>query len=520
MIKSAKSVNSKEYRLTTSPWKRIAGLFQRQPGGPKPIVGLAMGVFDFCHEGHKNFLKQAAENCDRLIVGVHSDAMVREYKGIQPSNSGLERKASVEALGVAFEVILESDRIFLCQEFDVDKIFHGDDWDRQDYIEHFGTDLFQELGVELVMLSHTPGISSTALRAEVPSIGWWLHSSMEDWSRTHIFDHMKGLFSELGGVWFLSGAGRELAQKHFEGAPRVLLEDGMMNRDAARLAMDHKLELLVTAHFNIDPICDVLSLETDSPDLVVISHGRSGKSGTSADSVQGRGKNLVDLAGNGLSFHQGKMTIHDWSYADNCYGHLDGFLQQGGSFRNPVPGNARPQILLLPTWGPDVEGLGLIMSKKWHSVFKELAQDYDLVLSPHPLLKSKIVARFVQETGARVLPAEGKSFEAIPDAQVVVADLSGALWEALLFDTPVIWGSQVEMKPWAEGLAPTMQELVEVIPAVQPQELVVAVKAVVGERRPQQRYLGEARLGPIDGQATKKTAQKIRQLLKNRALIT
>ncbi len=483
-------------------------------GGQKPVVGLAMGVFDFCHEGHINFLRRAAENCDRLVVGVHTDAKVRDYKGVQPSNSGLERKAMVESLGFAWNVAVESDRVVLCKKFGVDKIFHGDDWDRDAYIKHFGVELMQELGVELVMLPHTPGVSSTALRAEVPSIGWWLHSSMKDWNRTHIFDHMKGLFAEVGGVWFLSGAGRELAKKHFDGAPRFLLEDGLNSRDAAKLISDHKLKVLVTAHFNFDPIVEVLSQQQDPPDLVVISHGRSGKPGTSADASHDRGESISDLTGDGLSFMRGNMTIHDWSFADNSYGHMDGFLQRGGCFTNPVPDTARPQILLLPTWSMDTDGVGLIMGKRWRSVFKELARDHDLVLSPHPLLDQSVVASFIKETGAQVLPAEGKSYEAIPNAHVVVADLSGVLWESLLFDTPVILGCRIEKKPWAKGLAPTREELIEVVPEVQPEELVEAVITAVGERRPLQRALGEARLGPIDGQATKRTARRIEDLVK------
>jgi glycerol-3-phosphate cytidylyltransferase len=485
-------------------------------GGKKPVVGLAMGVFDFCHEGHINFLRRAAENCDRLVVGVHTDAKVRDYKGIQPSNSGLERKASVESLGFAWQVAVESDRIALCKKFRVDKIFHGDDWDRDAYIKHFGVDLMKKLGVELVMLPHTPGISSTALRAEVPPVGWWLHSSMADWNRTHIFDHMKGLFAEVGGIWFLSGAGRELAKTHFEGAPRFLLEDGMNSGEAARLISDHKLDVLITAHFNFDSIAEVLSKQENPPQLVVISHGRSGKPGTSADASHNRGETMEALSGQGRSSKRGNMTIHDWSFADDSYGHMDTFLQRGGSFANPVPETDRPQILLLPTWShdlDDVDEVGLIMGNRWRGVFKQLALDHDLVLSPHPLLDPKVVESFVRDTGASVLPAEGKSFQAIPNAHAVVADLSGVLWEALLFDTPVILGCRTESKPWPDGLTPTREELVEVVPAVQPEGLLAAVQSAVGDRRPSQRALGEARLGPIDGQATKKTALRIEKLI-------
>ena len=39
----------------------------------RPVVGLTLGVFDFCHEGHVSLLRRAAGLCDRLVVGVHTD---------------------------------------------------------------------------------------------------------------------------------------------------------------------------------------------------------------------------------------------------------------------------------------------------------------------------------------------------------------------------------------------------------------------------------------------------------------
>jgi D-beta-D-heptose 7-phosphate kinase/D-beta-D-heptose 1-phosphate adenosyltransferase len=44
-------------------------------------VGLANGVFDLFHPGHRRFLYEAHKLCEYLIVAVNDDASVRHLKG-------------------------------------------------------------------------------------------------------------------------------------------------------------------------------------------------------------------------------------------------------------------------------------------------------------------------------------------------------------------------------------------------------------------------------------------------------
>ncbi len=44
-------------------------------------IGFTNGVFDLLHPGHVSLLRQARAACDRLVVGVNSDASVRRLKG-------------------------------------------------------------------------------------------------------------------------------------------------------------------------------------------------------------------------------------------------------------------------------------------------------------------------------------------------------------------------------------------------------------------------------------------------------
>jgi cytidyltransferase-like protein len=70
-------------------------------------VGLANGVFDLFHPGHRNFLWEALKHCDFLIVGVNNDESVRRLKGPERPYDGLlyrmDRVCSFAGLTVPFD---------------------------------------------------------------------------------------------------------------------------------------------------------------------------------------------------------------------------------------------------------------------------------------------------------------------------------------------------------------------------------------------------------------------------------
>lgn len=130
----------------------------------KKIIGYTTGVFDMFHIGHLNILKRAKEQCDYLIVGVSTDEVVEEYKKKTPIIKFEERIAIVEAIKYVDEVIPQTtmDKMEAWKQLKFDVMFHGSDWKGSDMYNNI-IEKFNNVGVKVIFLPHTEGVSSTLL---------------------------------------------------------------------------------------------------------------------------------------------------------------------------------------------------------------------------------------------------------------------------------------------------------------------------------------------------------------------
>lgn len=130
----------------------------------KKIIGYTTGVFDMFHIGHLNILKRAKEQCDYLIVGVSTDDVVEEYKKKTPIIKFEERIAIVEAIKYVDEVVPQTtmDKMEAWKQLKFDVMFHGSDWKGSDMYNHI-IKKFNNVGVKVIFLPHTEGVSSTLL---------------------------------------------------------------------------------------------------------------------------------------------------------------------------------------------------------------------------------------------------------------------------------------------------------------------------------------------------------------------
>lgn len=93
-------------------------------------VGYTTGTFDLFHVGHLNLLERAKQQCEYLVVGVSTDALVAEYKGRAPIIPFEDRIRIIAALKCVDGVIPQEsmDKIIVWNKIHFNVLFHGDDW--------------------------------------------------------------------------------------------------------------------------------------------------------------------------------------------------------------------------------------------------------------------------------------------------------------------------------------------------------------------------------------------------------
>ena len=131
-------------------------------------VGYTTGVFDMFHIGHLNIIKKAKEQCDYLIVGVSTDDLVESYKNkrpIIPFEQRLEIVAAIKYVDLAVAQT-DMDKTVAWRELKFDAVFHGDDWKGSSLYGEIERKL-SDLGVDLVFIKHTDGISSTMISEKI-----------------------------------------------------------------------------------------------------------------------------------------------------------------------------------------------------------------------------------------------------------------------------------------------------------------------------------------------------------------
>src|SRR5436190_3754197 len=125
-------------------------------------VGFTNGCFDFLHPGHVKVLTAARRACDRLIVGLNSDASVKRLKGagrpVQDERARAEVLAALEAVDLV--VIFEEDTpIDLITRIKPSVLVKGGDYTREQVV---GYEVVEACGGEVLLIDILPGHSTAS----------------------------------------------------------------------------------------------------------------------------------------------------------------------------------------------------------------------------------------------------------------------------------------------------------------------------------------------------------------------
>jgi D-beta-D-heptose 7-phosphate kinase/D-beta-D-heptose 1-phosphate adenosyltransferase len=126
-------------------------------------IGFTNGCFDILHPGHVKVLTVARAACDRLVVGLNSDASVRRLKGegrpVQDQHARAEVLAALEAVDLV-AMFEEDTPIGLIAKVRPNVLVKGGDYTREQVV---GYDLVEAAGGAVLLVDILQGFSTTLL---------------------------------------------------------------------------------------------------------------------------------------------------------------------------------------------------------------------------------------------------------------------------------------------------------------------------------------------------------------------
>jgi len=130
-------------------------------------VGFTNGCFDLLHPGHLSLIRQARAACDRLVVGLNSDASVGRLKGpTRPVQNETARAEVLSALADvdAIAIFDEETPMRLIEEVRPDVLVKGADYNLDQIV---GAAFVMSYGGQVLRAKLEPGHSTTAVIARI-----------------------------------------------------------------------------------------------------------------------------------------------------------------------------------------------------------------------------------------------------------------------------------------------------------------------------------------------------------------
>ena len=128
------------------------------------------GVFDLFHIGHLNIIRNAKSLCDKLIVGVTVDELVK-YKNKKAVIPYDERCEIIRSL-IYVDVVIpqyDLDKVSMHDKLKYDYLFVGDDWYKDINWKDIENKL-SEKNVDVIYFPYHKGTSSTLINQTLTNL--------------------------------------------------------------------------------------------------------------------------------------------------------------------------------------------------------------------------------------------------------------------------------------------------------------------------------------------------------------
>lgn len=102
----------------------------------KRVRGFTCSCFDLFHAGHILMLKEAAEQCDWLIVGLQTDPTIDRPEKMKPIQSVYERYIQLQACKYVNEIVVydtEADLLNVLKSLNIDTRILGEEYKEKDF---------------------------------------------------------------------------------------------------------------------------------------------------------------------------------------------------------------------------------------------------------------------------------------------------------------------------------------------------------------------------------------------------
>lgn len=129
------------------------------------IIGTTFGAFDLCHAGHISMFREVKQQCDYLIVGLHSNPQIDRPEKNQPIMSLEERRIILEGIKYIDEIFIYDTEAELytwlkLNQHRLDVRFIGADWQGKKFTG-------DDLPIRVIYNSRDHGYSTTELRRRI-----------------------------------------------------------------------------------------------------------------------------------------------------------------------------------------------------------------------------------------------------------------------------------------------------------------------------------------------------------------